>query len=155
MLWRWRCGWSWARRVEIREYHKATHCDHRSRLRRCREPLLGQCQYCARGFCARHGHVLDDGQEVCVEDRCRRLQADVEQHLVFKAAAKALNQDERCGEPECDEAPVLRCDRCSCRYCGEHIRQVIMTVPRGGEMQTEAVAMCDHCRARLPLWAEE
>ena len=141
--------------MEIREYRKATHCDHRRRLRRCREPLVGQCQYCARGFCARHGRVQDDGQEICVEDRCERLQTDVEQHLVFKAAARALNQEQRCGEPECRGDHALICERCSCRYCAEHVRQVIMTVPRGGELQTEAVAMCDHCRARLPLWAEE
>ena len=30
-----------------------------------------------------------------------------------------------------------------------------MTVTRGGEMQSEAAAVCDHCRERLPLWTEE
>ena len=141
--------------MEIREYRKATRCDHRGRLRRCREPLLGQCQYCARGFCARHGQVYDDGQEVCVEDRCERLQADVEQHLIFKADARTRNQERHCGEPGCMQSCSLICERCGCRYCEDHLRQVIMTVPRGGELQTEAVAMCDHCRARLPLWSEE
>ena len=92
---------------------------------------------------------------MCVADRCVRLQADVEQHLSFKAAAQALNQQQRCGEPECGQTHALICERCACRYCGEHIRQVIMTVTRGGELQTEAIAMCDHCRARLPLWSEE
>lgn len=141
--------------MEIREYRKATRCDHRGRIRRCREPLLGQCQYCARGFCAQHGRVEDDGQEICVEQRCERLQADVEQHLEFKASARLRNQDGLCGEPECGQPLSLICERCSCRYCEDHLRQVIMTVSRGGEMQTEAIAMCDHCRARLPLWSEE
>ena len=117
--------------------------------------MIGQCQYCAKGFCARHGRIQDDGQEICVEDRCARLRVDVARHLVFKAAAKERNQDARCGEPECLHAHSLSCDRCGCRYCEDHLRQVIMTTPRGGELQTEAVAICDHCRARLPLWAEE
>lgn len=142
--------------VEIREYRKATRCEHRSWFLRCREPMLGQCQYCARGFCARHGRVQDDGQEICVEDRCERLRVDVEQHLIFKAAARDRNREQQlCGELECAQLPTLICERCSCRYCEDHLKQVIMTVPRGGELQTEAVAMCDHCRARLPLWSEE
>jgi len=141
--------------VEIREYHKATHCDHRGRLRRCREPLLGQCQYCAKGFCQRHGRIYDDGQEICVEDRCERLRVDVERHLIFKAAAQERNRLGHCGEPACAQPHTLICERCNCRYCEDHIRQVIMTVSRGGELQTEAVAICDHCRARLPLWTEQ
>ena len=141
--------------MEIREYRKATRCDHRGRLRRCREPMIGQCQYCAKGFCERHGQVQEDGQEICVEDRCERLRVDVAQHLVFKAAAKERNRDLLCGEPECAQPPTLPCDRCGCRYCEDHLRQVIMTIPRGGELQTEAVAICDHCRERLPLWTEE
>ena len=141
--------------MEIREYRKATRCEHRGRLRRCREPMIGQCQYCAKGFCARHGQVQDDGQEICFADRCERLRVDVEQHLIFKAEARIRNQDGHCGEPDCPQPHTLNCDRCHCRYCEDHLRQMIMTVPRGGELQTEAVAICDHCRARLPLWAEE
>lgn len=141
--------------MEIREYRKATRCDHRGRLRRCREPMIGQCQYCAKGFCARHGQIQQDGQEICVEARCERLRVDVELHLVFKATARERNQDLRCGEPDCGQSHTLRCDRCNCRFCEDHLRQVIMTTTRGGELQTEAVAICDHCRARLPLWADE
>ena len=141
--------------MDIREYHKATRCDHRGRLRRCREPLVGQCQYCASGFCAHHGRVQDDGQEICRRDRCERLRVDVERHLIFKLAARERNQFTHCGEPGCPQPHTLICERCNCRYCEDHIRQVIMTVPRGGELQTEAVAICDHCRARLPLWTEE
>ncbi len=141
--------------MEIREYRKATQCDHRGRLRRCREQMIGQCQYCARGFCAGHGNILDDGQEVCVEQRCQRLKADVAQHLVFKAEARERNAEGRCGEPDCRQEHAMRCDRCGCRYCEDHLRQVIMTVTRGGETQSEAAAICDHCRARLPLWTEE
>ena len=141
--------------MELREYRKATSCEHRGRIRRCRESMIGQCQYCARGFCRRHGAIEDDGQEICAADRCQRLRADVAQHLVFKSEARQRNQQSRCGEPACAQAHSQACDRCGCRYCGEHMRQLIMTVPRGGELQTEAVAICDHCRARLPLWSEE
>ena len=141
--------------MEIREYRKATRCDHRRMLLPCRGEMIGQCQYCAKGFCARHGRIQDDGQEICVEDRCERLRLDVAAHLVFKDAARARNAEGLCGEPQCSQAASLPCDRCRCRYCEDHLRQVIMTTRRGGEPQTEAIAMCDHCRARLPLWSEE
>ncbi len=140
--------------MEIREYHKATRCAHRGRILRCRERLLGQCQYCAKGFCERHGRIQDDGQEICVADRCERLRVDVELHLVFRVAAKERNRNSRCGEPACAQPHTLSCERCNSRYCEDHLKQVIMTVMRGGELQAEAVAMCDHCRARLPLWTE-
>ncbi|MYD16613.1 MAG: hypothetical protein F4W99_05670 [Chloroflexi bacterium] len=141
--------------MEIREYRKATRCDHRGRLRRCAGSLIGQCQYCARGFCGRHGNILEDGQEICVEPRCERLRDDVAAHLVFKSEARVRNQEHRCGEDGCPQEHTMRCDRCGCRFCEDHLRQVIMTVTRGGEVQSEAAAICDHCRARLPLWAEE
>ena len=140
--------------MEIREYRTATHCEHRRLLRRCREPIVGQCQYCARGFCARHGAIQDDGQHICVEERCERLRVDVAAHLVFKDAARLRNAGGFCGEPECAQPHSLPCDRCLCRYCEDHMAQVILTVTRGGELQTEAAAICDHCRARLPLWSE-
>lgn len=141
--------------MELREYRKATRCELGGRLLRCRQPLLGQCQYCARGFCARHGRVFDDGQEICVQKRCELLRVDVEQHLVFKAEARARNAAGTCGEEACPERPTTLCHRCNCRYCTEHVKQVILTVPRGGELTTEAQLICDHCRARLPLWSEE
>ncbi len=141
--------------MELREYRKATRCEHGGRLLRCRRTLLGQCQYCARGFCARHGKVYDDGQEICVQKRCELLRVDVERHLVFKAEARARNAAGTCGEDGCPESPATRCDRCVCRYCAEHMKQVILTIPRGGELTTEAQLICDHCRARLPLWSEE
>ncbi len=117
--------------------------------------MIGQCQYCARGFCDEHGSILDDGQEICVEQRCQRLRVDVAEHLVFKAEARLRNEEGRCSEPACPQQHAMRCDRCNCRFCEDHLRQVIMTVTRGGEMQSEAAAICDHCRARLPLWNEE
>lgn len=141
--------------MEIREYHRATECDHRGRFRRCREPLLGQCQYCARGFCARHGERLDDGQEICTLERCQLLRADVARHLIFKDAARARNAESNCGEPDCQQGPTDRCDRCLCMYCRDHLRQVIITVTRGGELHSEAQTICDHCRARLPLWSDQ
>lgn len=117
--------------------------------------MIGQCQYCAKGFCAGHGVIQDDGQEICIEDRCQRLREDVARHLVFKAEARTRNANHQCGEPGCRQPHVMLCDRCTCRYCEDHLRQVIMTVTRGGEMQSEAAAVCDHCRERLPLWTEE
>ncbi len=117
--------------------------------------MIGQCQYCAKGFCNVHGTIQDDDQEICVEDRCQRLQVDVEQHLVFKSEARIRNASRRCGEPGCRQPHSMNCERCRCRYCEDHLRQVILTVTRGGELQSEVVAMCDHCRGRLTLWSQE
>ena len=80
---------------------------------------------------------------------------DVARHLVFKAEAAERNLARRCGQPDCAQPHTLLCERCTRRYCEDHVRQVIMTVTRGGEMQTEAVLICDHCRERLPLWSDE
>lgn len=141
--------------MELREYRKASRCEHGGRILRCRRPLVGQCQYCARGFCDKHGQVFEDGQEICIHKRCESLRVDVELHLVFKIEARVRNSANTCGEQGCREPYTTFCDRCGCRYCAEHMRQVILTIPRGGELTTEAQLICDHCRARLPLWSDE
>ena len=144
--------------MEIREYRKAVRCEHRGRLgrfHRCRQPLLGQCQYCGRGFCTRHGVRQDDGQEICVADRCETKRLDLESHLVFKDQARRRNAADRCALDSCGAAPEQDCERCRTRACSPHMRQVIMTIPRGAELSTEAVQMCIHCAQRLALWTDD
>ena len=65
------------------EYKRARRCERRSRVLGCRQPLAGQCQYCAHGFCANHGDRFDDRQEVCHRDRCQAKKADVDRHHAF------------------------------------------------------------------------
>ena len=140
--------------TEIREYRKATRCERGGRLRRCRRPLAGQCQYCALGFCERHGLLLDDGQQVCSDKPCQAKKEDVERHLVFKAAALQRNRADTCGIPDCD-APLARdCERCLRTYCAEHLRDVVINVVRGTERAMEVVRLCHHCQTRAAMWAE-
>lgn len=144
--------------MEIREYRKATRCERRSRLgrlRRCRQPLIGQCQYCGAGFCEQHGQILADGQEVCRADRCEAKRMDLERHLEFKVSARLRNAELLCALTICESEPADDCERCRTRACAIHMRQVIMTVSRGSEQSTEAVKMCVHCAERLVLWVDE
>lgn len=148
--------------MAFREYRRAVRCEHRPRwariagpAARCRRPLLGQCQYCARGFCARHGRRLDDGQEICIAARCEAKRIDVAGHLEFKARAAAANAAARCGMPDCAAGAGVGCDRCNLRYCGPHVAEVMMSVMRGAERQAEALKLCLHCRGRLELWKDD
>lgn len=148
--------------MAISEYRRAVRCEHRSRwarlagpLARCRGELLGQCQYCARGFCAGHGRRLDDGQEICAAGRCEAKRIDVARHLEFKARAGEANSDGRCGLPDCAAAAGVDCDRCLRRYCGPHVAEVMISAVRGTERQAEVLKLCRHCRGRLELWKDD
>ena len=138
--------------TEIREYRKAERCERGGRLRRCRRPLVGQCQYCALGFCEGHGMLLEDGQQVCGEKLCQAKKADVERHLAFKREALKRNEAGRCGMPGCDSAHARDCERCLRRYCAAHLGEIMISVVRGTERGVEVLRLCEHCRARVGLW---
>ena len=140
--------------TEIREYRKATRCERGGRLLRCRRPIAGQCQYCALGFCNRHGLLRDDGQQICSASTCQLKIRDVEAHLIFKTAAAQHNVEGRCGMPDCDAPHIHDCERCQRRFCLPHLVQAVVTVVRGTERAIEAVRMCHHCHQRLALWTD-
>ena len=145
-------------RVAFAEYRRAVRCERRSRLGplgRCRRPLLGQCQYCAQGFCDAHGNRLDDGQEICTGKRCEQKRLDVAAHLVFKAEAAERNAAGACGLPNCSAAPSVDCDRCGLKFCAPHASQVMTSVVRGAEREAEVLTLCRHCRERLALWQDD
>ena len=140
------------------EYRRAVRCEHRSRLGplgRCRRPLLGQCQYCAQGFCEAHGSRLDDGQEICSAKRCGRKRDDVAAHLVFKADAAERNAAGSCGLPGCGAEPAIGCDRCGRKFCAPHTGQVMLSAARGAGREAEVLKLCAHCRERLALWQDD
>ena len=141
--------------TEIREYRRAERCERGGRLRRCRRPLAGQCQYCAQGFCERHGMLLEDGQQVCDGKPCQAKKADVERHLLFKAAALERNEAGRCGLADCGERHVRDCERCLRRYCAAHLGEVLLNVVRGTERAMEVVRLCRHCQSRAALWSDD
>ena len=138
--------------MEIREYRRAVRCERGGRLRRCRRPLAGQCQYCALGFCERHGMVLEDGQQVCGGKLCQAKRVDVERHLAFKTEALGRNEGGRCGMPGCGVGYARDCERCLRRYCVGHLGEVMVDVVRGTERGVEVLRLCEHCRGRVGLW---
>ena len=140
---------------EIREYRKADRCERGGRLRRCRRPLAGQCQYCALGFCDRHGALLEDGQQVCAAKPCQAKKLDVERHLVFKAEALKRNQAGQCGLDGCAAPPAADCQRCLRRYCAAHLGEIMLNVVRGAERAMEIIRLCRHCQSRAALWSDD
>lgn len=140
--------------TEIREYRKAARCERGGRLRRCRRPLAGQCQYCALGFCDRHGALLEDGQQVCDAKPCQAKKLDVERYLVFKAEALERNQAGRCGMPDCPSPHTRDCQRCLRRYCAPHLGEIMINVVRGTERAMEVIRLCHRCQSRAALWSD-
>lgn len=138
-----------------RPYTKATRCQRGGRVLGCRRPLVGQCQYCARGFCAKHGEQFGETEEVCHRALCRAKKTDLAEHLIFLAEARSRNVDGLCGDPACDSAHVTYCQRCGPRYCVVHLQETLVTVLHQGERGTDALRLCVHCISRVEVWAAE
>jgi hypothetical protein len=138
--------------VAIREYKRATKCALGGRLRRCRRPLVGQCQYCARGFCESHGDQFGKGEEVCHRSSCQAKKQDLETYNQFKLDAAARNDTNLCGIATCDQTPRTDCERCTSHFCIEHLRQHVIEIVKGVEHVPEVVRICVHCVERISLW---
>jgi hypothetical protein len=139
----------------MREYTKAKRCHRRGRVRGCQQPIAGQCQYCARGFCADHGDVFGDHEEVCDRDPCQAKKADLSHHHAFLGVARARNEAGRCGMPDCDTDHASFCERCGPRYCIVHLQETVVMALHHGERGADVLRLCVHCLVRLEVWAEE
>jgi hypothetical protein len=139
-------------RVAIREYKRATKCELGGRLRGCRRPMVGQCQYCARGFCAKHGERFGDREEVCGRPPCQAKRRDLAAYEHFKVDAAARNDRNMCGLDPCETRPELPCERCGGHFCVEHLRQHVVEVVRGVERAPEVLRLCLYCIERIPVW---
>ena len=139
--------------MAFREYHRATRCDLGGRFRSCRRPLLGQCQYCARGFCDQHGDRFGDRQEVCRRSSCQAKREDLERYDQFKVRTTARNDNNLCGIESCEESPPMRCERCGGHFCGDHLRQQLVEIVSGLERTPEIQRLCTYCVDRLSVWA--
>lgn len=120
---------------------------------RCSAPAVGSCQYCGRAFCAQHGTLEDEYQEICNRPICREKQADVRDHLAYKQEAWERNQGLRCGHPDCLQRPSGQCSRCRLLFCESHLLERLETVRQGFSQITRPVSVCEHCAARLRLWS--
>ena len=141
--------------LAIREYKKAHKCELGGRLRRCRRTLTGQCQYCARGFCDKHGDHFGEREEVCQSAPCQTKKADLLAYQQFKLDATARNDTNRCGIDPCETRPQTFCERCSAHYCAEHLKQHVVEVVRGCERAPEMLRLCTYCIARISVWEQE
>ena len=139
----------------MREYKKATRCEHRGWVMGCRQPLSGQCQYCARGFCAEHGERFGEGEEVCVRGSCQAKKADLERHLVFLTVARARNREGLCGIPDCQSEHATHCQRCGPHYCVVHLQETVVTAVHQGERGSDVLRLCVHCLARVEIWQDD
>ena len=141
--------------MATREYKKATKCELGGRLRGCRRRLSGQCQYCARGFCEKHGERFGEHEEVCERESCQAKKNDLLAYQQFKIEAAARNDTNRCGIDPCELRPETFCERCSAHYCIEHLSQHVVEVVRGFERAPEMLRLCTYCVARISIWDQE
>ncbi len=118
------------------------------RFRRCGAAAAGVCQYCGRPFCAAHGTVYDDGQEVCRRARCAAKQADVARFLVYKARALQRNAFGACGSEGCLAKFFGQCSRCKAIFCVDHVREVRESKVMATGSDKRMLAVCDFCRGR-------
>ena len=146
-----RCGAMY----EIREYKKAEKCALGGRLLGCRRPIVGQCQYCARGFCDGHGEQFGDREEVCERPSCQAKRVDLVVHIAFRATAVMRNGESCCGQPECEAEPGEDCQRCRANYCVVHLQEEITTLATSGERGMEVLRLCVHCVERMEIWAQQ
>lgn len=137
------------------EYKKATRCENRGRLRGCGRPVSGQCQYCARGFCADHGDQFGDREEVCNRAPCQAKKADLARHHSFLRDARERNAAGRCGIPTCETEHATFCQRCGPRYCVVHLQETLVTVQHRGERGSDVLRLCVHCLSRIEIWTDE
>jgi len=121
---------------------------------RCGAEAAGLCQYCGRPFCAKHGVVLDDDQQVCNRKVCLAKRMDLLRHLEYKAAAEELNEAGVCGLPGCNAQIGAQCTRCQAYFCPRHAFGREELVLENRVRVRRMASLCKHCADRRPLWAQ-
>ena len=123
-------------------------------FRRCHNPPIAVCQYCGRDFCVAHTGVRDGDDEICSREICLAKHEDLKQHLAYRAAATARSMRGFCGTPDCTERRSGQCSKCHAVFCERHLRDREETVRQGLAVMKRPVSLCDHCAARVKLWAK-
>ena len=123
-----------------------------SRFSACKEKPVGRCIYCARAFCATHGELRDDGEEICGRKNCVAKRDDLARHLQYVAVVTGFNEAGACGQPGCQNPPDGQCGRCRAFFCLRHLDTRDETVTRNGGRIARMATLCAHCWARRPIW---
>ncbi len=121
---------------------------------RCHEPAVATCQYCGRDFCTVHTGMRVGGEEICSRQICRDKHEDLKAHLVYRAAAQQRSNRGFCAVEGCENPRGGQCSKCHALYCVDHLRDRQETVRQGMGILKRPVSLCDHCGARLKLWAK-
>jgi hypothetical protein len=134
---------------------EGTVCEIKALLRACGDTAIGQCVYCGRPFCQRHGVTGEDGEEVCSRKNCVAKKEDLVRHLVYKEGVLRRNRQRLCGLENCQNSFTGQCSRCKLYYCGRHrfpgSEQVF-----DGQVRIDRPAMlCRHCQQRRPIWLRD
>ena len=118
----------------------------------CGAEAIGFCQYCGRHFCAEHGVLLEEHQEVCARKPCVAKREDVARHLVYCQFVRERNDTRRCGLAECEGEVATQCSRCRGYFCASHTDVRDETVAEGGRPVSRRRSLCTHCWLRRPIW---
>jgi hypothetical protein len=121
---------------------------------RCHEPVVAVCQYCGRDFCSQHTGLRAGGDEVCSRPICLQKHEDLKAHMTYRADAIDRSNRGFCAVPDCTNPRAGQCSKCHALYCEEHLRDRIESVRQGMLVLKRPVSLCDHCGARLKLWAK-
>ena len=130
-----------------------TKCEMRRRLfGRCGRSGVGICQYCGRSFCQEHGSRLEDGQEICARDICRRKHEELKEHFAYKEDVSGRNAGGACGHDGCENRPTGQCSKCGGLFCLGHLEEQEVEQGRGLTTRVVRASLCPHCRRRRALW---
>ena len=131
----------------------ATHpCQLKRTFRSCGAQAIGLCQYCNRLFCAEHGELLGDHQEVCSRRFCQDKRRDLIKHAEYKEIVLARNEERSCGIDGCTNAIGGRCSRCDGYFCGRHVDSKEEMYLQNRVRMRRMASLCHHCWARRPIW---
>ena len=127
-------------------------CELKRLFGRCGREVVGSCQYCGRPFCADHGVLLEEHQEVCYRKPCVAKRDDLARHLVYGAQVSSRNESRLCGVVDCVAEPASQCSRCRGLYCLRHTSMREEAPIERGIQMSRRVSLCHHCWLRRPIW---
>jgi len=123
------------------------------RRRTCGVDPTGQCVYCGEPFCDDHGAQHEDYHEICHRERCQAKWQDLAGHKAWVARHHHDNLAGYCADDGCDEALDIPCERCSLKFCPEHIRlRTVKEIDFVGAEVVHQQMLCPHCTERRQIW---
>ena len=122
-------------------------------FRRCKRTPVAVCQFCGRDFCDVHTGLRVGEEEVCARPRCLEKHQDLQAHIIYRTAATARSARGFCGAEDCEERRSGQCSKCQALFCEQHLHEREESYRQGMATLKRPVSVCDHCAARVKLWA--